>query len=54
MHGTRKDDKRMLDDQGDGQDEGGTCTMHEALCSGGAKGDMTIGHGNAKSERRIW
>ena len=54
MHGTRKNDKRKLDDQGDGRDEGGTCTRNEALCSRGAKRAMTTGHGNAKSERRIW
>ena len=54
MHGTRKNDKRKLDDQGDGRDEGGTCIRSEALCSRGAKRAMTIGHGNAKTERRIW
>ena len=54
MHGTRKNDKRKLDDQGDGRDEGGTCIRSEALCSRGAKRAMKIGHGNAQIERRIW
>ena len=50
MHGTRKDDKRKLDDQ----DEGGTCTRHEALYSREEKGAMTTGHGNEKSNGIIW
>ena len=54
MHGTIKNDKRKLDDQGDGRDEGGTRTRHETLCSRGAKRAMTTGQGNTKSERRIW
>ena len=49
-HETRNDDKGKLGDQGDGRDEGGTCTRHEALCSGGAKGAMTTRHGNKKGE----
>ena len=53
-HKMRKDDPRKFDDQGDGRDEGGTCTMHEELSSGGAKGAMTSGHGNAKGDRMIW
>ena len=51
---TRKDNKGKLGDQGDGRDEGGTCTRHEPLCSGGAKRAMTTRHGNEKSERMIW
>ena len=46
----RKDDPRKFDDQGDGRDEGGTCTMHEELRSRGAKGATTSGHGNAKGD----
>ena len=51
---TRKDNKGKLGDQGDGRDEGGTCTRHEPLCSEGAKRAMTTRHGNEKSERMIW
>ena len=36
-HEGRKDYERKFDDEGDGRDEGGTCTMHEWLCSGEAK-----------------
>ena len=54
MHGTRKDDKRKLDDNGDDRDEDVTCARHEALCSRGAKGTIATRHGNAKSEQRIW
>ena len=53
-HKMRKDDPRKFDDQGDGRDEGGTCTMHEELRSRGAKGATTSGHGNAKGDRMIW
>ena len=51
---SRKDDQRKFDDEGDGRNEGGTCTMHEGLCLGEAKRAMTTGHGIAKCERRIW
>ena len=53
-HEMRKDDPRTFDDQGDGRDEGDTCTMHEGLCSGGAKEAMTTSHGNAKGNPMIW
>ena len=39
-------------DHGDGQNEGGTCTVHEGLCSGEAKEATTSDHGK-KDERRI-
>ena len=54
MRGTRKDDKIQIDDQGDGRDEGDTCTKHEALCSTKEKGAMTTNRKISKSERRIW
>ena len=47
-HGTRTDDGLKFLDQGDGKDEGGTCTRHEGLCSGGAQGAMTTDQGNVK------
>ena len=53
-HEMRKENLRKFDDQGDGRDEGGTCTRHEELCLGGAKGAMTTKHGNEKGERMIW
>ena len=47
-HGTRTDDGLKFLDQGDGKDEGGTCTRHEGLCSGGTQGAMTTDQGNVK------
>ena len=54
LQSEREEDSRKFDDQGDGRDEGGTCTMHEELLSRGAKGATTSGHGNVKGNRMIW
>ena len=53
-HDMRKDEPRKFDDQEDGQDEGGTCAMHEGLRARGAKEAMTTGHSIANWERTIW
>ena len=53
-HNMRKDEPRKFHDQEDGQDEGGTCAMHEGLRARGAKEAMTTGHSIANWERTIW
>ena len=53
-HEKRKDEESKCLDQGDGQDEGGTCIRPERLCSEGELGAMTTGHGKAKNKRMIW
>ena len=53
-HDMRKDEPRKFHDQEDGQDEGGTCAMHEGLRARGAKEAMTTGHSIANWERTIW
>ena len=52
-HGKRKDEGSKCLDQGDGQDEGGTCIRPKWLCSKGEQGAMAIVHGKAKIQQMI-
>ena len=46
------DDSKCLE-QVDDPDNGGTCTRHKRLCSGGEQGAMITIHGKEKNERMI-